>query len=396
MKKILFFHHYNSPVGAGLSFLHILKSINLNKYEVVVYLPPISGSLAQKIEELGITVLFSPSVVPYMHFNGSNMSFLSKRNFKNCCEINRAKKTIKQIILFENPDCVIVNSLTLFWVGKIAQNLRIKSICFHRETYAKGMFGIRTHFIKKQLSKYFDGIAFLSNFDMKQTYNAGGKYIRITDKVDVNSYLSLKKSVCRDKLSLPQNENLILYLGGMSKLKGPHVVVEAMKNITEAKLIFLQYEPKPIVSLKDRIKYFIKVILNKNLEHKVLKIIEKNNLQSRIIFRPATYQVEEYFVACDIVVFPSTQAHQARPIYEAGIARKPIIITDFTNTSEFLDSTNGWLFENGNPTSLSKEINKVLSVKEISKIEENYNRSFEFNNLNTLPLELQTFFDMIF
>ncbi len=396
MRKILFFHHYNSPVGAGLSFLHILQSIDRTKNEIVVCLPPIEGDLDAKIKAMGIRVIYSDAVVPYMHFNGSNMYCFSRRNFQNCYQVSRAKVKLAKVIEEENPCCVAVNSLTLFWVGKVAKGLGKKTICFHRETYAHGMFGIRTAWIKKQLSAYFDGIAFLSFYDLNKTPAGHGKYVRITDKVDIVAYQSLTKAECREKLLLPQEDNLILYLGGASQLKGPLTAIHAMKWVKDAKLVFLQYKPLELASFKDRFKYIVKILLNKNLEYKIKRLIKHKKLRDRVIFRPATDCVEEYFTACDIVVFPSVQAHQARPIYEAGIAKKPVVVTDFENTREFLDETNGWTFKKGNARMLARRIDEMFSQNAVDKVEKNYIRASSVNNLQALAGELQSLLETVF
>ena len=82
------------------------------------------------------------------------------------------------------------------------------------------MLGMRTNYIKYRLNRDFDKIVFLSEYDMKQTGNNYGKYIKITDKVDIKLYDKLDKAVIRKELQLPETDKLILFAGGMSKLKG--------------------------------------------------------------------------------------------------------------------------------------------------------------------------------
>lgn len=396
MRKILFFHHYNSPIGAGLSFLHILQSIDRTKNEIVVCLPKIKGDLDAKIKAMGVRVIFSEAVVPYMHFSGSNMHYFSIRNFNNCRKIHKAKAALVKVIEEENPCCVVVNSLTLFWVGEVAKKLGKKTICFHRETYAKGLLGVRTSRMKKQLATYFDGIAFLSYYDINETTAGKGKYVRITDKVDVVAYERLTKRECRDTLSLPQEEKLVLYLGGASRLKGPLTAIRAMKWVKDAKLVFLQYKPLSHISFNARLKYILKILLNRNLEYKIKHLIKREKLQDRVILRPATDCVEKYFTACDAVVFPSMQAHQARPIYEAGVAKKPVAVTDFINTREFLDETNGWLFRKGDARMLAERIDEMFLPRALEKIKKNYERSISVNDLRILPKELQELIETVF
>ncbi len=397
MKKVLIFHHYNSSVGAGLSLLHILQSLSRDKLEVTVCLPKIKGDLDLKVLNLGYKVIYSDAVIPYMHFSGNHTLFLSRRHLRNCMIIKQSLEEIHRIIQEEKAEYVLVNSMTLFWIGKIAKKCGAKAICFHRETYRKGLFGVRTNYIKKELSRHFDVVAFLSNYDMRETPRGKAHYVRITDKVDVDKYALLEKKACRVEEKLPLNENLILYAGGMAKLKGAETIVKAMPFVKtqNTKLVFLQYQKREVVNFKDKIKNDIKILLGKNLSFKIEKYIEKNNIEDRVIFRPATDEVEKYFVACDAVAFPSIDAHQARPAYEAGIAKRPFIITDFINTREFADKSNAWLFKRKNYRELASCIDEALSGKFVEKVDNNYKRSMKDNNLKNLSRELLNIFEMI-
>ena len=148
--------------------------------------------------------------------------------------------------------------------------------------------------------------------------------------------------------------------------------------------------------MRARVKYFAKILLNKNLEYKVERLIKKYKLGDRIIFRPATDRVEEYFTACDVVVFPSMQAHQARPVYEAAIAKKPVVITDFENTQEFLTEENGWLFKRGDARMLAAKINEIMTTDVTERVERNYCKAVLTNNLQALPLELKELLQNVF
>jgi len=392
MKKLLFFHHYNSSVGAGLCFLHILRSIDKSKYDVTVCLPIIKGDLDKKVIDLGYKVIYSNCVVPYMHYSGSDMKFLSLRNIKNINRIASSKKGISELITEQKPDIVAVNSLTLFWIGKVAKSCGVNTVCFNRETYDKGLFGYRDKKIKKELKENFDYVVFLSYYDLNQTPKGKGKYIRITDKVDVHAYGKLAKCDCRKELDLPLDEKLLLYTGGIAKLKGAHVLLKALsKTKTDFKVVFLQYNYKKPSSAKQKAKSFVKTILCKNYSGKIYKLLCK--LNDKVILRGATDCVEKYFVACDAVVFPSTKAHQARPAYEAGVARKPLIITDFINTREFANESNAWLFSCGDYKALAKHIDDVFGCLDSAKVTNNYNRALKENNLDDLSNELNLLFD---
>lgn len=397
MKKLIIFHHYNSSIGAGLSLLHILQSLNTLELNVEVCLPNIQGDLDKKIQEMGYNVFYSEYITPYMHFSGNHAPFFSIKHLVNCYRVKNSMGQIEKIISNKHPDYIAVNSMTLFWIGRIAQQCGAKAICFHRESYRKGLLGIRTNYIKKNLSRNFDVVAFLSNYDMNQTPKGSARYIRITDKVDVKKYNMLEKNKCRKSENLPKDSNLILYTGGMARLKGPEIIIKAIPLLKSenTKLIFLQYYEQDISGIVSKIKYYIKSILGQNIEFNIKHFIKKEGLKDKIIFKPATDHVENYFIACDVVVFPSLDAHQARPAYEAGIAKRPFIITDFPNTREFADQSNAWVFKRGDSKALACCIDEALSGKLKDKVIKNYEKTVKNNNLDTMREELLNLFKLV-
>lgn len=393
MKKILFIHHATVSVGAGLSALHLLSNIPRNEYTVVVSLPQGGGDLQEKIESMNIKVRRDfDYVCSYTHVSGYHYPFFSISHFHNIYEVHRCRSVIKKVLQEEKPDLVLVNSMTLFWIGKIGHDMNIKTVCFHRETYYHGTFGLRTKYIKHCLNRDFDRIVFLSKYDMKETGSQFEKYIKITDKVDNTKYSPLDKTACRKELQLPMSDKLILYMGGISKLKGIETVLMAINKVkTEAKLIILQYDRPTtqfigISGLRQRWRRK----RGKDIVYWADQYINENHMWDKLIVRGRTDEVEKYLVASDMVVFPSQEPHQARPIYEAGTAKRPIVVSDFENTREFLDETNGWCVDPKNADAWARTIDEILSAQDscISKVDRNYEKSIQENNINSLNSEL--------
>lgn len=134
----------------------------------------------------------------------------------------------------------------------------------------------------------------------------------------------------------------------------------------------------------------IKRLFIKNVERDVNKIIKQNKLENEIIFRNITSSPEEYFKEASIIVFPSTLPHQARPVYEAGFSKIPIIISNFKNTEEFIkNNVTGFTFKKNDPRDLAAVIEKVLMMPKdkLNKILENNlinsNNKHEYETLSS-------------
>lgn len=363
MKKLLIFHHYNSAIGAGLCLLHIVSSIK-NDYKVKVVLPT-GGDLPEKLRDLQVDVYeTAEDPVAYQHYNGSTTRAFSLRHWKNIRAIECSKARIIQYIEDFRPDIVVVNSMTLFWIGKIAHDRGVRTVCFHRETFKHGLLGLRTQYIKQHIQDDFDAVAYISNYDRMETEKTNRIAVRITDKVDLSKYYSTEDKVYwRRKLGLPLDKKLILYCGGCSRLKGGLTAVSAMKYVrnTLTDLVFLQYQKAPVeTTAKQKLRNMMKRMLHKDYQYLIEREINQADLVDRVILCPGTDCVEQYFLACDAVVFPSHLAHQARPIYEAGAARIPVFISDFPNTSEFATEKNTYLFKPDDPKALADRINEWI------------------------------------
>lgn len=409
-KKILLVHHSGYIGGAGVSLFHIalsLKSLN-EKYDLKVYCPSNPPHIYNWLEKNEIeTIRANRTPIFFTHYSGCDRFILDRNSFKNIIDIylfKRSWKELKKTILENRPDVVIVNSMTLFWMGPLIKKMGIKTICFHRETYAKGLFGIRTTFIKESLKNFFDGVAFISYNDLHETGKTVGSSRVITDKVDCSNYSLDDEINNKQNAILTKDAFKIIYLGGVSKLKGAHVIIKALSRIKNknVKLLFLQFETKKrrkkIGDCKTAF-HKIKFLLGLDYEAYILKLIDKNKLWERIDFIPAVLEPEKYILASDLVVFPSTEPHQARPLYEAGMAKKPIIITDFKQTSEFaIDGFNSLTFKNGNYKELANIILKLENDSDLYNdlVENNYHQSISNHNLKTLPLELDDFLSDVF
>lgn len=397
MKKMLLIHHYGGISGASISLLHIVHSLNKNKYKIIVMCPRDSGEIIEALKKEKCEIIItekSPQI--FAHYNGGIERALSLKTIKNLFSILKDKIIVEKYIKDINPDIVAVNSMTLFWIGKISKSLNKETICFHRETYQKGLFGIRSMIIKKGLDKWFDKTIFISQNDYNDTPNTNMRKEIVYDKVDLTLFNNYNKKNSREKLGLDKNTKYILYLGGMSSLKGSDVIMKAMKYVKDKNIRLIFIENTDLINRKSllnnkSISEFIKFILKKGIVNKTLKIYYNNNLDQKVIFKNKTLNPELYYKACDLIVFPSTKPHQARPIYEAGISKIPIVITDFHETEEFAkDRITAITFKNKDSKDLANKIELVLKEKIdiTSIIENNYKQAIKRHDLTKLESDL--------
>lgn len=404
MKHILVINHASTYGGAGISLEQVVDAIDKKKNDVTIYCNSDINVMADIFVAKGYKVVRAlKSPITFSHYSGASYFIFSPVVLINMYRIFKDREKINALIAKINPDIVVVNSMTLFWVGDIIKKHDKKAICFDRESFTKGLFGIRTRIIKHCLNKYFDKIAFISKYDSDEIRGEEAKKVVIYDKVDVEKYSNLDtKRILREKLGLKDDLFYVLYLGGASKLKGAELILKAMSYINDdhIKLVFMQHEGfskvKRFANCQG-IKNKINFVLGRDYEYQLSKIFFKYNLNNKVIFRPSATNIQNYFGACDVVVFPSTQAHQARPIYEAGAAKIPIIITDFQNTKEFVKNNyTGFEFKNNDILDL---VSKIMNLYEKNIVIEpiitrNFTNTIENHNIIDLKQEINKLFDI--
>ena len=397
MKKILIFHPFGGLGGAGLSLLHIVRSIDKSKYRVIVITPaqPPDISLMLENEEC-MVVRSQTSPVVLAYYSGGISFALSPRSILNILRVFRDRTRVSEYIRKLEPDIVVMNSITLAWIAPIAKYFGKATVCFVRETFQGGIFGLRKAFLLYLLSKWVDSVAFISKYDRNIAKQINSRKYIIHDRVDTKLYSQLGKSEALDLLRLSPSRKYILYVSGLANIKGSHVVMDAMRQIKtpHVSLICLVANTDTTMPNWRTCHSLLEkaiVALGFDARVRTLRIFHKYQLSDRVIFRKFTQAPEQYYAACDAIVFPSTKPHQARPVFEAGVAGIPVIITDFPQTSEFaVDGKTAFVFPCGNSRKLAQILDKILSgeIKITEVVQANYTRSLRDHDLSTLPDEI--------
>ncbi|MCY1151258.1 MAG: glycosyltransferase family 4 protein [Sphaerochaetaceae bacterium] len=366
-KKVILFHHSDNLGGAGVSLLNIYLMLE-DEYDVKIYVPHDNSPIKKFYNEKDIsTNIINDNIGMISSYSGGPKLF-SRTYFVKLFQIIKTRKTIIDILNREKPDLFIINSMTLSWVGKIVQKRGIKSLCFVRETFVNNI-GMKV--ILHHLNKFFDGVLFISNND-KNTFNCKAKTIGVVyNCVNKKNYIrTLSKSEACSLLGLNDKAFNILFVGGDSELKGWSIIKNAMRELED-------YEIKLIVAGKASLSNYISVNINYIGEQLKMPIV---------------------YTACDLLVFPSTSPHQARPAFEAGIMGLPVIISDFKETHETIsDGINGLTFEPCDSKALSLAILKLYKDRDLCNRlgQSNYKFCLENHEFDTCKVNLLTYLHKI-
>ena len=182
------------------------------------------------------------------------------------------------------------------------------------------------------------------------------KVVVIPNGINVEDFdIPYSKEECREKLGLPIEKNLMLYLGSLIPRKGPDILVKAMhkivKNVPDAELVFAGNG-----------------ILRKELE----ELSQKLGLSKHIKF--AGFVEEDlkplYYAAADVFVLPSTVSMEVFPIVtlEASASGLPMVVSDLDTFKCIIEEGYNGLFTKRNDESnLADAIIYLLENEDVRK-----------------------------
>jgi glycosyltransferase involved in cell wall biosynthesis len=170
----------------------------------------------------------------------------------------------------------------------------------------------------------------------------------VPNGVDTGKFKPVEKEHARNLLKLPQDKNIVLFVGALRKIKGVDYLIEAAKDFVNTNTDLY------MVGRDDG--------LRKNLEKRAHEL----KIADRIRFTgPVNHEdIPLWISASDILVLPSLSEGRPNVVLEALACEVPVVATDVGGIPELMvDGETGYLVPAKNPVELSRKINKLLEDK---------------------------------
>lgn len=363
-KKILFIHHGKGLGGAPLSLLYLIKALDKTKYEPMVLFLHDSDAL-RLYKEQGITVYGPAARYDFPHtkiwwLRWYSIGMLTRvfwDTFKTRWGI--AQEWYAQL----KPDIVHLNTSSLIAWGYVAHQIKIPVVWHIREPLAEGYFGIRKWLITRSVEKYADAIVPICH-DNAQPWKKNPKTIVVYNAVPADMF-----TYKIDPTSFLENHHLksetpkILFLGGLSQEKGTLVILNVFEQLLQrlptAQLLLAGYFE---LTKPSTIKNFFGL---EAFQKNVVDILNRVN-QSVVLLGPIK-EVPRAMAACNVVVFPATIGHFARPIIEAGFMKKPVVASNLKPLDELIiNRQTGFLIDPTNVDEWAEKLGMLLQDREFN------------------------------
>lgn len=359
-KKILYIHHGKGLGGAPLSLLLLINALDKEKYHPVVlflhYSQVVELYKQNSIEIAGIVNRYDFSHTKVWCFRWYHFPYF----LRSAWDTFRTERSVADYWLdVIKPDIVHLNTSSLIAWGKVASKRNIPVIWHVREPLADGYFGFRKWIIKKYVAKYsskilpickHDALPWKDNPKTHVVYNAVDP-----KKFDFNI----------NKIALNLSPK-ILFLGGLSQEKGTLVIFKAfekvLKQLPDAKLLVASYFDLDL----NKTSCVKKLFPAYKFKIEVSNILEK--IKDSVVLLGPVQNIPQVMASCDLIVFPATVGHFARPIIEAGFMKKPVIASNLAPLDELvINNKTGFLIDPENIDLWADKLILLLKDRELKE-----------------------------
>jgi glycosyltransferase involved in cell wall biosynthesis len=322
-------------------------------------------------KKAGFEVIRAPGIYTFEH---TTALWARLRSPLGCLAFMRSlicwRKSMRltlSVVAEAQPDLVHLNSVALVPSAIALAKANIPFVWHVREAPVKGYFGLRTRLISAWLKRLGNEVIFISQSD-RQSWVGNYRGQVIYNFVNLRVFHpGVQAGGIKKKLRINDEDNVILHLGGISEIKGIHVLLKAIWILRQSipKLICLM--PGSNLSSSGRL---ISLVVRKALafigtgviSQKVERQIQDLDLGRNLRLLPFQEDVAPFIAASDVVVFPSIRPHFARPIVEAAAMAKPTIGSYLDGVKELIEhERTGILVEPGSSSALAAALKDLLT-----------------------------------
>ena len=363
-KKILYIHHGKGLGGAPLSLLLLINALDKEKYQPVVlflhYSQVVELYKQNNIEIVGIVNRYDFSHTKVWWFRWYHLPYF----LRSAWDTFRTEQLVAGYWLDKiKPDLVHLNTSSLIAWGKVASKKNIPVIWHVREPLADGYFGFRKWIIKKCVAKYSSKILPICKHDALP-WKDNPKTCVIYNAVDPKKFDF--NITTRDAVYHHYSSPQILFLGGLSQEKGTLVIFKAfekvLQQLPEAKLLVASYFDLDL----NKTSYLKKLFPAYKFKVEVANILEK--IKKSVVLLGPVQDIPQAMAASDLIVFPATVGHFARPIIEAGFMKKPVIASALAPLDELVvNNQTGYLVDPNDINAWTDKLLLLLTDKDLNK-----------------------------
>jgi glycosyltransferase involved in cell wall biosynthesis len=401
-KTILYIQHAARMGGAPMSLLYLAGGIDKSRFRPVVALIYPTPELRSLYEAHGIEVVDAPGITTFEHTTALWATIFQPRSllvlFNSIVGFRRTLRLTRGLVDRVRPDIVHLNSVVLSPSAIALRAAGIPIVWHVREAPVRGVFGLRTRWLRHQLGAIPAEIIFLSDYDHK-------RWIERRRGIVLPNFVTPLTGASAGSAALDKSSSgvggppVILFLGGFLKIKGTHLLVSALHRLKTQGVDFRcilagPMRPRAGRKWKQSIRDLAARVGYRDYEAGVRAQIDRLGLGREITILPFTTDTPGLFRRASVLAFPSTRPHFARPVMEAACFGVPAVASRIGGVMDLVeDGATGILVEPGDADSLARGLGRMLAEPETAaafgtaarqKAERDFNASRILETINSL------------
>ena len=226
-----------------------------------------------------------------------------------------------------------------------------------------------------------------------RNYGIGSNKIKtIYSAADLNFFNPKHKKTYRKKireeLGFSDSDKIMIFVGNPFQRKGLDYLIRALPMIKPAK-----------AKTKNKTKGKVKLlVMGRDNKEPYIRLAEKLGVSNRIVFGGFTPDINQYFSAADMFVFPTLYEPFGLVILEAMASGLPVVVSSEAGASELIeDGKDGLLLDNpASPKEIAEKVNYIIKNKKLmNKISKNAEKLAENYNWNIVAEKWLKMFEVV-
>ncbi len=352
--KVLYIHHSGVFGGASRSLLESISIIRSKGIKPIVLLP--QGSATAAFQALGVETI---SVKGLSQFDNTKYAFY--RGFRWLIVLREIlllpftyTGLLKAKRLHPDIDLIHINEITNLPSLIFSAILFKQKKVMHIRSLQRSPQGFRNRILYRLLNRFVSKFIAI-DYTVADSFNKNDKLEIIHNGLNINSSINNEVSQTREKLEGIKSTLKVGFVGNLLYMKG---IVEFVQAAAIAKSNSLDIKFIIVGNTENKkrgiLEYVQKLLnLSHDAKDEVMNYIKNNSLESYIEIIDFTNNIKNVYSNIDVLCFPSHLDAAGRPVFEAGLFKKPsIVAVNFPKMDTIINYKTGICIEAKNPKAL--------------------------------------------
>ncbi|WP_242343212.1 glycosyltransferase family 4 protein [Anaeromyxobacter terrae] len=375
-RNVLYLEHAGAPGGSCVSLVTLLQRLDPRRYRPVVLLLRPSEEMLRFYVGSGIEAVPWPGIRTLEHTTAEWTSMRRPLTWPtglaSLAGWGKAHRRTLDAVSAFRPALVHLNSVVLYPSARALHLSGIPFVWHVREMPVPGHFGWRRRLQRDALVRWPTAALYLSE-SARHAWAGDACGMIAPEPVDTDRFdPGIDRAEARRSFGIPEDARVVLYVGGIARIKGILPLLEALAQVREREPRTVCLMPGADVAPPRTLLYraaasVLPALGSNTLTQAVASKIEKWRLEPMLLRYPFAAGVERFLAASDLLAFPAVEDHFARPVVEAGLMERPVVASDLPLVAELVeDGTTGLLAPAADPAALAERVLDLLGDPERS------------------------------